>query len=215
MGAAVAVQLQRSVQNEAEGTGYVAYVVVNMFSFFTIQSNVLAVFVLMIGAVIALRWVEEPQWFGTVRAAVTTYMVVTGVVYNLLLRGIELPQGATIPWSNEVLHVVGPVILIADWLLLANSRRLPARAIWWIVAYPIAWAAYTLLRGAFLTDPRTGSAWYPYPFLNPEISANGYWSVTFYVLLIAGVVLLTGRGVAKTARVLTVSGGTPQHPTDG
>ena len=36
----------------------------------------------------------------------TTYMIVTGLVYNILLRGIELPQGSEpIPWSNETLHV--------------------------------------------------------------------------------------------------------------
>ena len=27
-------------------------------------------------------------------------MLVTGVVYNLLLRSIELPQGTTVPWSS-------------------------------------------------------------------------------------------------------------------
>ena len=41
-------------------------------------------------------------------------MVVTGVVYNLLLRGIVLDQGTTVPWSNEVMHLVGPAFMLLD-----------------------------------------------------------------------------------------------------
>lgn len=196
---AVVSQLQRSVANESAGTGHVAYVVANFFSFFTIESNVMAIGILALGAAYSLGMAREPAWFGTARAAVTTYMVVTGIVYNLLLRGIELPQGTTVGWSNEILHVVGPLIVLLDWLLFADSRRLPRRAVWWIVAFPIAWVAYTLLRGAVGVDPRTGLGWYPYPFLNPDTSANGYSSVVFYVLLIAGVITLAGLGVVRSA----------------
>src|SRR5690606_29600106 len=45
---------------------------------------------------------REPRWLAVALSCVTTYMIITGIVYNLLLRGIELPQGSTVPWSNEV-----------------------------------------------------------------------------------------------------------------
>ncbi len=38
-------------------------------------------------------------------------MIITGLLYNVLLRG-ELARGATVAWSNEVLHILGPVYLL-------------------------------------------------------------------------------------------------------
>ena len=65
----------------------------------------------------------------TALACVTTYMLVTGVVYNTLLRGIELPQGTTVPWSNEVLHVIGPVFLLLDLIFGSSPARLQWRSV--------------------------------------------------------------------------------------
>ncbi|MGW9627251.1 Pr6Pr family membrane protein [Microbacterium sp. NPDC055521] len=83
----------------------------------------------------------------------------------------QLPQGSTVPWSNEVLHVVFPLFLLAD-VLVAPKRRIltwPTLAV--IAASPLAWAAYTLVRANLATSPGTGDPyWYPYPFLNPQIT---------------------------------------------
>jgi hypothetical protein len=58
---------------------------VSYFSFFTILSNVCAVVVLLAGA-----WprtsVRDSWAFGFLRGAVTLYMVITGIVAELLLR---------------------------------------------------------------------------------------------------------------------------------
>lgn len=207
--AALAAQLLLTVQNEADSTGQLGYVILNFFSFFTVESNLMAVFVLGLGALYASGIRKEPTWFGTVRAAVTTYMVVTGLVYNILLRGIELPQGTTVGWSNEVLHVVAPIILLLDWFLIANPRRVTLRAIWCIVSFPVLWVAYTLMRGSIALDPRSGERWYPYPFLNPELASTAYLSVSLYVLLIAVIIGLTGLTVLKTAPIRRTTHKTP------
>jgi tetrahydromethanopterin S-methyltransferase subunit B len=48
---------------------------------------------------------------------------------------------------------------------------------------------YTMFRGPLTPDELTGTSyWYPYPFLNPDTSANGYLSVAFYIVLIALVI---------------------------
>ncbi|WP_223171349.1 Pr6Pr family membrane protein [Microbacterium sp. NIBRBAC000506063] len=129
----------------------------NFFSFFTIQSNLIACAALLIGGVLLLRTrdltVPEPRWFAVLLAAATTYMLTTGIVYNTLLRGIELPQGATVPWSNEVLHVIAPVYLAIDLFVAPRRRRLGWGAILIIVGYPIVWAVYTLVRGPLITAP--------------------------------------------------------------
>jgi hypothetical protein len=174
---------------------------VNFFSFFTIDSNVGAVVVFAIGAVLLIRRLDDPRWFALLRASVTTYMVVTFVVYNLLLRGIELPQGTTLPWSNEVLHVVAPLLVVLDWFFAPGRRRLEWKDLRVIVAFPIIWVVYTLIRGPLAYNETAHKpTWYPYPFLDPSLSPEGYWSVLFYVILIAGAIIGTGAGVIWVSR---------------
>ena len=174
---------------------------VNFFSFFTIDSNVVAVVVFAIGAILLIRKQDDPRWFALLRASAVTYMAVTFVVYNLLLRGITLPQGQTLGWSNEVLHVVAPLILVLDWFFAPGRRRLEWKDLWVVVAFPIVWVVYTLIRGPLAYNETAHKpTWYPYPFLDPSLSPEGYWSVLFYVILIAGVILGTGAGVIWISR---------------
>ena len=88
--------------------------------------------------------------------AVTTYMVVTGIVYNTLLRGVALEPGAIVPWSNEMLHLIGPLFLLADLFLGPKRRALPWRTVLGIVIFPLVWVAYTLLRARFIVNPGNG-----------------------------------------------------------
>ncbi|RFA14225.1 hypothetical protein B7R22_11240 [Subtercola boreus] len=184
----------------------VGFVVVNFFSFFTIDSNVASIVVLVAGAALVVRRVSpDPMLFTTVRAAVVTYMVTTGIVYNLLLRGIALPQGQTLAWSNEILHVIAPIYLLLDWLFAPGRVPLDWKRLWTILAFPIVWVVYTLVRGPLAIDGSTGANWYPYPFLNPATSPNGYLSVTFYVILIALVITAIGAGTIRISRGRTQS----------
>jgi hypothetical protein len=181
---------------------------VNFFSFFTIDSNILTVVVFLLGAVLLLRSrADDPRWFGVARAAVTAYMATTGIVYNTLLRGVEVSEGATLAWSNEVVHVIGPILLVVDWLFAPGRRRLEWRHIWIVVIFPIVWAAYTMIRGPFVDDPTQATlnpdyagGWWPYPFLNPLTAPLGYVSVAFYVVLIAAVIGGVGALVIWVSR---------------
>ncbi|HEX5859846.1 MAG TPA: Pr6Pr family membrane protein [Microbacterium sp.] len=202
--AAIVAQLSQSIGNalasDTDHGSHVPTVIANFLSFFTIQSNVLAVVTLAIGAIWA--WTRgrdhdtDPRWFAILLACTTTYMLVTGLVYNTLLRGVQLPQGTTVPWSNEVLHVVIPLVLLIDLLFAPKRRVLPWSTVWIIVAYPIVWVVYTLLRANLITAPATGNAWwYPYPFLdpnNPSLVPAGYAGVAVYVVSIAAGIIAFG-----------------------
>ncbi len=198
--AAVIAQLVKSLSTAAELGRDVATTAANFFSFFTILSNLLAAVVLLW----AVAWfftrgrsdaAAEPVRLGVALVSVSTYMIITGIVYNTLLRNIELPQGsAPIPWSNDVLHLIGPLVLLADVLIAPLRRALPWRALWIVVAFPIAWVVYTLIRGPLVTNPVTGDPfWYPYPFLNPNnpslVPLAGYPGVAIYVVGIAAAIL--------------------------
>lgn len=195
--AAVVGQLIRTVTVTQDSGGDVATVVVNFFSFFTILSNVAACVTLVIGAVLFFargrREAQEPRWFAILLVSVTSYMLITGIVYNTLLRHIQLPQGETVGWSNEILHVWMPLFLLLDLLFAPRRRRLEFSAVWAVVAFPIVWVVYTLVRAPLVISPRTGEpGWYPYPFLDPATSAGGWWSVAGYVVVIALVIIALG-----------------------
>lgn len=227
--AAIGAQLQRTVEIALAATtprgSHLPTVIGNFFSFFTIQSNVLALVALASAA--AWAWTRgrapgrEPLWLAVLLAAATTYMLVTGVVYNTLLPcGIELPQGSTVPWSNEVLHVVGPMLLLID-LLFAPRRALSWSALSFVIGYPVVWAVYTLGRADLVIAPATGDAWwYPYPFLDPHRVPGGYVGVAGYIAaVIALFALFTvwfgrrgGRAQIAPAATLRPTGGAGGTP---
>jgi hypothetical protein len=200
--AAIVGQLIRTVSISAANGWPLGLTAVDFFSFFTILSNVGAAVALTIGAFLILRGHRiDPAWFATLLAAVSTYMLITGIVYNALLRGLPLPQGSTVPWSNEILHVWAPLFLLLDVFLGPLRRRLPWRALWAIIAFPLVWVTYTLIRGPLVTDFRTGNPWwYPYPFLNPNVQPWGYAGVALYVVGIAAGILLIAAGVIWLGR---------------
>jgi hypothetical protein len=190
--AAIVAQLTRTLQialdSETPWGGHLPTVAANFFSFFTIESNIIAAVALTIGGIWALRSRDastpEPRWLAVLLVCASTYMIVTGIVYNTLLRGIPLPQGGTVPWSNEVLHVVIPVVMLADVLFAPRRRALGWSAVSIAAVFPIAWVVYTLLRADLVISPGTGENWwFPYPFLNWHRIGGG--AVALYVIGIA------------------------------
>ena len=184
-----------------------ATLITNFWSFFTVESNAGAAVVLTIGAILLLTSknpaVADPRWYNLLRACIATYMTITGIVYNLLLRGVAVSGAAEDPhpWTNEVLHVIGPIYLVLDWVLAPGRRPVPWKRIAVILALPLAWTVYTLLRGPLVFDQvRERETWYPYPFLDPSLSANGYLSVGFYVIMITILFGVVGSLVVWVSR---------------
>ena len=200
--AAIVGQLVQSVGFwDSQGLDDKTNLFVNFFSFFTIDSNVGTVVVFLIGAVLLLRRRDDPPWFAVLRASVTSYMAVTGIVYNMLLRGVNVSEGSVLPWSNEVLHVVGPLLMVLDWLFAPGRRPIDWKRIGVIVVFPLVWAIYTMIRGPLAYNDVAGvPTWYPYPFLNPGIAPEGYVSVAFYVVLIAAIIGGVGAAVIWVSR---------------
>jgi hypothetical protein len=187
--AAIIRQFSLAVGNSLAAGTHLPTVIANFFSYFTILSNIIAVVALVAGAIWMLRTrrsdTPEPAWLATLLMCASTYMIVTGIVYNLLLRNISI-AGISDVWTNETLHVVIPLFLLADVLFGPRRRALPWTAVLSAAAFPIVWAAYTLIRANFITGPATGDPWwYPYPFLDPHQEGASYLTVFGYILGIA------------------------------
>jgi hypothetical protein len=151
----------------------------NFFSFFTIQANILAATTLALTALI--RRAERTRLFDAVRGAATFYIAITGVVFALLLSGLQEDLDTHIAFVDLVVHYLIPVVLVVDWFLDPPRHRLGLRiALAWL-AYPFVWFVYTLVRGSS-TD------WYPYPFV--DVARHGYGGV-----LVRGIVFVLAFGV--------------------
>jgi hypothetical protein len=175
----------------ADSLGNEGFSAVNFFSFFTILSNVLGAVVL---ATCAVRSAAAAGRLDSWRGAATTYLAITGLVYALLLRDVTEELGTVTPWVNTVVHVVAPIAIIVDWLVVPPRRPIPwAQAVWWLV-FPLAFLAYSLVRGAVVD-------WYPYPFLDPAES-GGWGGVTGYAVAIAVAFVVVIAGVSWTGNRL-------------
>jgi hypothetical protein len=195
--AAVVAEFRSALRIVPAEDSTMSTVVVNFFSYFTIESNLLALAALVAAGLWGLIRREEPPWIAVLMAAATTFMAITGLVYNLLLRGLAPPA---VPWGNEILHLIGPLFLLVDLFFGPPRRRLPWPTVGIIIAFPIVWAAYTLIRGEHVVSPLTGDPWwYPYPFLNHHLQ-GGYEVVIAYVIGIAAAFTLVAWGVVAVGR---------------
>lgn len=151
---------------------------VNFFSFFTIESNILVAVILLLSSVGTATFGRSEQ-FGVLRGAATVYILTTGLIYFLLLRGLEESLQTAIPWVNTVLHYIMPLAMILDWVINPPTKAVTwKQAASWLV-FPLLYVVYSLIRGPFVN-------WYPYPFLDPRI--GGYGRVLLYSIGIAVVI---------------------------
>ena len=124
------------------------------------------------------------------RGAVVLYVVVAGLIWNLFLT--ERSMGYT-P-ANLLLHVVVPVLALADWLLVGRGTA-PAR--WW---QPFAWLLYPAAYGviAVLVLNRAGRR-APYFFLDP--GSIGVTAVAANIGLLGAGILGLGFVLLAVTRV--------------
>ena len=186
-------------------------VLANYFSLFTIVSTLLSIVTLLVAASWTMRHPgssREPLGIALALAAVTGPVLLLGLVYNALLRGlpsaIALGDTAGIAmldkYAAEVLHVVLPIYFVLDLLLAPRRRGLP----WWslavLVGYPLGWTTYTMVRGERVASPDgTTPWWYPYPFLDPH-GAGGYASAFIYIGAILAGFLAIGTAIIVIGR---------------
>jgi hypothetical protein len=170
------------------------------FSYFTIQTSLFNIVVLLAGGLLALRRAQDTPLYTTVRMATLTYAIVTAAVYNVLLRFVPPTGYPGLDWPNEVVHVWIPVFLVLDWLLAPGRPALAWRALWVVPIYPVAWAIYSFGRAA-----ASGGRIYPYPFLNP--ATDGWPSVfayivglTLFLVALGALAVLYSRVRAKRGR---------------
>jgi hypothetical protein len=163
--------------------GFATFVTSNFFSYFTVQSAIAAVVVFILAAGIALRRTVDPPWLDIARVLVTSYMLVSGMVFlTIVIQSSTRDYTIDVPWSSQLLHFWIPMLAVLDWLLDFGKARLSWKPLAWVVVYPVLWGAFTLVRGAWV-------GWYPYFFLDPIQVGGPIETVAYCALALA---LMTG-----------------------
>ncbi|BCB90320.1 Pr6Pr family membrane protein [Phytohabitans suffuscus] len=127
----------------------------------TIQSNLL---VLAAAATLAADPARNGRAWRVLRLDGLLGITITGVVYATVLAGLVAHEGVEV-WLNAAFHYFCPLWTVVGWLLFGPRPRITWHTVWWAFAWPAAWVAYTLVRGAV-------TGWYPYPFL--DVTDLGY-----------------------------------------
>ena len=162
----------------------------NVFTYFTVQSAIAAVVAFVLGAIVAFRRESDPQWLDLFRALVTTYILVSGIVFlTIVIQSSSRDYSMEVPWPSQVLHFYIPAIALLDWLTDTGKARLSWRFLRWVLPYPLAWGLFTLVRGSYV-------GWYPYFFLDPA-QVSGPLETVLYCLV--AVVLFLGIAAVLVA----------------
>ena len=153
------------------------------FHYFTIQTSIINIVVLLMGGIFAVMRKNDPHWYSIVRASVVSYAIVTGVIYNLLLSGFPSADGyvATFSFPGDMQHIWAPLFIAIEWLLMPGRTRLRWSVLWIAAVYPLLWVVGSLVRGL------VGDGWFPYFFLN--VTDMGVAGVATYIAAIAAFVI--------------------------
>ncbi|MGG2464520.1 Pr6Pr family membrane protein [Streptomyces sp. RGM 3693] len=169
-----------------------------LFSYFTIQSNILLAVVFACSAHRA--WTGRPALSPRITGAALLYICITGLVFHFVLSndssGFAMTSHRT-PLetaASQLLHTATPLAAVLDWLVLTAPGAFPLRYGWQWLAYPFLYLPFALIRGALLAPGTDGR--YPYPFL--DVDLHGYagiatntvvFGLAFYVLALVLVLL--------------------------
>lgn len=161
---------------------------VHLFSFFTIQSNIV---VLIAALAFTIRPARDNTLWRVIRLDALLGIVITGVVFAAVLAPIVHLTGAAFV-ATVCFHYIAPVMMLLGWLVFGPRPAITWNTVAWAFAWPVLWLVYTFIHG-YATD------WYPYPFLDVTkigIGAalrNSLLVVVFAALLVLVFKLLDSR----------------------
>ena len=160
------------------------------FAYFTVDTNIIVALCftfICLGTKYRFgRFFSRPSTI----TAITVYITIVGIVYNVILRSLWAPTGLQMI-VDEILHTVIPALVIIYWLIFVPIEELKWKnAFPWLI-YPIIYMTYALVLGAI-------TKFYPYPFVDVnELGYNKALINTGGVLLVIFILSLALIGTGK------------------
>jgi hypothetical protein len=159
----------------AEGT-------LRFFSYFTILTNILVALSL---TVVLLK--PQSKWGSffngnDMQTAISMYVFVVGIVYNIVLRSLWKPEGLQLI-VDDLLHTVVPLLFVIYWLVFVPAEKMKwAKAVNWLL-YPALYFIWVLFFGSI-------TRFYPYPFI--DVNVLGYLQMFIHAGILLIIFLLLG-----------------------
>ena len=163
--------------------------VARYFSFFTVLTNIIVAVTTSAIAFSSASFFSKP----TVQAAVATYITIVGLVYSLFLRAVWDPVGLNAV-ADHLLHDAVPLGYVLYWLIFAPKAGIAWTSPFKWLAYPVAYVAYSLARGAAVD-------WYPYWFV--DVTTMGYPQALTNTAFVLAAFLVVGVAFTAIARILS------------
>ncbi len=163
---------------------------IRFFSYFTILTNT---FVAVYFTLVAIHTgKQDGTLYGKpgVLTALTTYILIVGLVYQVVLRHLWSPQGMHM-LADETLHTIIPLCVLLFWILYEQKQALEFRMIIRWLIFPLLYLIYILTQGQFTN-------FYPYPFIDvtqlgmAKVLAHSAGLMALFVFL-AGVLVVMGK----------------------
>lgn len=131
--------------------------IIRYFSYFTILTNLL---VAVCFTSLLLNNNKARRFFNnsSVLTAVTVYIFIVGLIYNLILRFLWAPQGLQL-FADNALHVVTPLLALIYWFVYVSAADVSWRNTPRWMTYPFLYLIFVMIRGSF-------SNFYPYFFID-------------------------------------------------
>ncbi|HQZ86670.1 MAG TPA: Pr6Pr family membrane protein [Actinomycetota bacterium] len=163
--------------------------VLNVFSYFTIQSNIL---VTVISIILLINPYRTSDVFRVFRLMGLGAIIITGLVYNLVLLPLLPPHGFSLVF-NVLLHMATPLLAVVGWLVWGPRIPYRQKYMWLALLFGVWWIGMALIRGAIIK-------WYNYPFL--DVDKLGYGRVTINILVIVAFFIGIALGIMGLDKVL-------------
>lgn len=186
----IVIQLFVTVPNESSFGGSPLGRGLNIFAFFTIESNVIVGVTCLLLAIDPARTSTVFRAFrliGVVAIAVT--FLVFHVALSKLLDLDTWPQVA-----NQLQHTVVPILAVSGWVMFGPRGLTSARVVRLSVLFPLAYMVFTAVRGPLASN------WYPYPFA--DVHALGYLKVAVNAVWIGLLFLAAAAGATALDKKL-------------
>lgn len=139
-----------------------------LLRYFTILTNFIVSYVLIIGAV-------KGRWHNfSLLTAATMWIVIVGVIYHAMLAAVHNPTGIG-AITNQVHHTFVPIGTCLIWLFTKFREPISSRAPFVWLIFPLFYTAYMLTRGAI-------DGIYPYHFSDPTLIGWSGFTINQLVL---------------------------------
>ena len=163
-----------------------------LFSYYTIQSNMIVMFFLVIEIIHYFRpfkLFEKEGTYQNIKGMITLTILITGFVFAIILAPYVRDWSGARLYSSYLLHYISPLMVLLDFLFFNKpSKKISFKmCLAWFI-YPIIYYIFGVIRVLFL------DGFVPYPFLNVKelgpIKSIEYFLILFISFYFVSTILI-------------------------